>query len=187
VHVVTVPRAPRTLLWERFAGVVGVDPSPCRLDAADANTSMGVVEAEMLLRVNPMLDDFSTGHARSTWIRSYLAEGHLVARSGERFWPDATRVAECRDRGRAMVKTIRGRDFDVVGDVEDLLVPDELPERRTPESVTDAELAEAGVQTVAALLTDVRTLTQEARAAKAAARRAASPGRRAALARWLRE
>jgi hypothetical protein len=86
-----------------------------------------------------------------------------------------------------MVKTIRGRDFDVVGDVEDLLVPDELPERRTPESVTDAELAEAGVQTVAALLTDVRTLTQEARAAKAAARRAGPPGRRAALARWLRE
>ena len=31
--------------------------------------------------------------------------------------------------------------YDVLGDLDSLLVPDELPERRTPETVTDAEVA----------------------------------------------
>jgi hypothetical protein len=169
VHVVTLPRdgAPPALLWERFAGVVGVAPDSCRLEVARANRSMGLVEAEVLLRVNPHLRGrFRSPFARSTWVRDYLAGQHLVTRDGERFWPEPDRVEECRARGRAMVEMIRGRRFDVVGDVEDLLVPDRLPDRRTPGSVTDTEVAQVAVETVASMLSDVRRLSKRARGAR---------------------
>jgi hypothetical protein len=167
VHVITVPGggAPRSELWRRFAGVVGIDPDSCRLETAQANQSMGVVEAEVLRRVNPHLGDFRSPYERSTWIRTYLAGDHLVKRNGERFLPEQDRVEECRGRGRAMVEMIRSRGFDVVGDVDDLLVPDDLPDRRTPGSVTEAEVAQVSVETVAAILPDVRRLTRQAKKA----------------------
>lgn len=191
VHVVTLPRdgAPPSLLWERFATVVGIDPDSCRLEVARANRSMGLVEAEVLRRVNPHLrGDFRSPFARSTWVRNYLAGEHLVARGGERFWPEPDRVEECRARGRAMVEMIRGRGFEVVGDVEDLLVPDHLPERRTPGSVTDAEVAQVAVETIAAMLPDVRRLSNRARSGRrqAGSPRPAVPRPAGPLARRLR-
>ena len=52
----------------------------------------------------------------------------------------------------------RERGFDVRGDLEHLLVPDELEPRRSVTSVTDAEVAEVAVQLVARMLEDVRDL-----------------------------
>ena len=77
---------------------------------------------------------------------------------------------------------IRNRGFDVVGDVERLRVPDEIPERRHPESVTDAEVANVAVETIAVMLADVRRLTQQAKVARRVeqrARRSAPTARRA--------
>ena len=51
----------------------------------------------------------------------------------------------------------------MIGDLDSLLVPDELPERRTPESVTDAEVAEVAVELAARMLHDVRDLRHERR------------------------
>ena len=74
-----------------------------------------------------------------------------------------------------------------------LLVPDELPPRRLPDSVTDAEVAEVAVELSARLLHDVRDLRHERRAlrhelAESQQRLAESqaredPGLRVALAR----
>jgi hypothetical protein len=54
VHVVTVP--PRgsdpDLLWHRFAGVVGVDPSVCSDRTVDSNPSLGLASTELLRRLN---------------------------------------------------------------------------------------------------------------------------------------
>ena len=49
------------------------------------------------------------------------------------------------------------------GDLESLLVPDEVPDRRTPESVTDSEVAEVAVELAARMLHDVRDLRHQRR------------------------
>ena len=55
---------------------------------------------------------------------------------------------------------MREHGFDVRGDLDDLLVPEVLDERRSVTSVTDAEVADVAVRLVARLLEDVRALRE---------------------------
>ncbi len=59
VHVVTVPPAgaPPGLLWDRFAGLLGLDPDSFDTSTSRANTSLGLEQAEVLRRVNLALGD----------------------------------------------------------------------------------------------------------------------------------
>lgn len=168
VHVLPLPKpgSPRELLWERFAGVLGVDPGEFDLSGNFPNESMGVVETETLRRINRHLDAFSSPLDRGVWIRTYLADQRLVPRKGDKYWPDENQIEDCRRRGRAAVELIRERGFDVVGDVDDLLTPATLPQRRHPDSVTEAEVAEVAVALVAEMLSDVRRLTRELNATR---------------------
>jgi hypothetical protein len=136
------------------------------------NESLGVVEVELLRRVNSDLVDFSSALDRGNWIRGYLAQGKLVPRGGEKFWPSAERVEVLRTRGDRAVEFVCEQGYDVIGDVEDLRTPPVLVERRHPDDVSDAELVEAASATIAAMMTDVRQLTRERRGAREAARRA---------------
>lgn len=165
VHVLPVPppSAPRREIWDRFARLVGMDPDAVDLGQSHPNTSMGVVEAETLRRMNYHLTDFNTAIDRGTYIRTFLADERLVPRSGERFWPSPDRIEEARVRGRAAVSYIAEQGFDVVGELDSLLVPERLPERRTPESVRDSEVAEVAVELAARMLHDVRDLRHERR------------------------
>ena len=58
---------------------------------------------------------------------------------------------------------MREQGYDVVGELDSLLVPDQLPERRRPDSVTDAEVAQVAVELVATMLGDVRDLRHDRR------------------------
>lgn len=53
-HVVTVP--PRgsdpTLLWQRFASIVGIDPQTCAAPSSYVHTSLGHASSELLRRIN---------------------------------------------------------------------------------------------------------------------------------------
>ncbi len=155
VHVVTAPD-----LWERFCSVLGLDPAVAE-PAGFANSSMGVVEAETLRRLNPRLSGFKRAFDRGVWIRSYLADGRLVPRGGEPFWPGPDQVEACRRRGEDAVRFVRESGFDVVGDLDALRVPEEISPRRHPDSVTDAEVAAVALDLVVDLLEDVRRLTRE--------------------------
>ena len=55
----TVPPrgAPAALLWERFASVIGADPSGPRRPTLNQNESLGLVETELLRRFNAQLGD----------------------------------------------------------------------------------------------------------------------------------
>ena len=90
-------------------------------------------------------------------------EGKLVPRRGEKFWPSRERVAELRTRGDRIVEDVIAGGYHVIGDVRDLRTPADLPARRHPDSVTDAELAAAASGVIAAMMTDVRRLTRENR------------------------
>lgn len=167
IHVLPLDRtAPRDEIWHRFAGVLGVDGSRYDTSQSFPNESMGVVEAELLRRVNRHLGDFSRSLDKGVYIRSFLADERLVPRGGESFWPLPDQIEDCRRRGERALEFLAERPFDVVGDAERLRVPDALPDRRTPDSVTDSEVAEAASELVAVLLGDVRELRQELRAAR---------------------
>ncbi len=188
VHVLPLPGrdAPRREIWDRFARLVGVDPDSVDLSQSFPNASMGVVEAETLRRMNFHLGSFSSAIDRGTYIRTFLADERLVPRRGDAFWPDAERIEEIRERGRSAVDYIATQGFDVIGDLDALLVPDELEPRRVPESVTDSEVAEVAVELAARLLHDVRDLRHERRALRAeleASRLRVDPGPRISFVR----
>lgn len=188
VHVLPLPGrdAPRRAIWDSFASVVGIDADSVDLTQSFPNESMGVAEAETLRRVNAHLGDFRSAIDRGTYIRTYLADERLVPRGGDRFWPEEDRIEECRSRGKAAVGYIAEQGFDVVGELDSLLVPDDVPERRTPASVSDAEVAGVAVELVARMLHDVRELRHERRELRhqlaEEQERAENPGLRKALA-----
>jgi len=198
VHVLPLPGtdAPRREIWDRFARLLGVDPDSVDLTQSFPNASMGVVEAETLRRINKYLDDFNTAIDRGTYIRTLLADERLVPRNGDPFWPDEERIEEIRKRGRAAVDYIAAEGFHVIGDLDALLVPDELEPRRVPESVTDGEVAQVAVELAASLLHDVRDLRHQRRALReevaalvAESERLQEAGLRGAVVRrypWLR-
>ena len=117
VHVLPLPGAdaPRREIWDRFAGLIGVDPDSVDLTQSFPNASMGVVEAETLRRINAHLGDFNSAIDRGTYIRTFLADERLVPRKGDPFWPDEERIEEIRKRGRAAVDYIAAQGFHVIG------------------------------------------------------------------------
>ncbi|MET1060339.1 MAG: hypothetical protein ABWX84_12105 [Nocardioides sp.] len=158
VHLITLPGRdePQDELWRRFAGLLEIDPDSCDTTVSRPNESLGIVEVELLRRINPYLTEFTSPTDKGVWIRGYLAQEKLVPRGGERFWPSAERVATLRARGDAGLTAIRDAGYDVVGDLESLRTPLVLPHRRHPGSVTESELVEAAAGTIADMLVDVR-------------------------------
>jgi len=163
VHVLPVPGPgePPDQHWRNFASVLGLDPGRYTLPEGATNTSLGVVQVELLRRINAHLGGFRTAADRGVWIRGYLAEGHLVRQEGAKFGPAPAEVADCRDRSERAVARIREAGFHVVGDVGTLLVPADLPDLGHPDEVTDDALLEAATRLVADMLEDVRATRRE--------------------------
>lgn len=165
VHVIPTPRStePRDTLWRRFAGLIGLDPGAFDLSVTFDNPSMGVVEAETLRRINDHIHtpDFERPFDRGVYIRTFLADERLATREGERYWPTDDIVAECRERAAAAIEHVRSAGYDVIGDLESLRVPDELPPRRLVDSVSDAEVAEVATALAGRMLHDIRELRTE--------------------------
>jgi hypothetical protein len=165
VHVLPLPPpgSPRTLLWQRFAGLIGVDPDSFDLSATFPNESMGVAEAETLRRINDHLkdEDFERPFDRGVYIRTFLADERLATRQGEKYWPTEEIVEDCRSRAVDAVAHIEAAGYDVIGDVRDLLVAETLEPRRRVDSVTEAEVAEVATALAGRMLHDVRRIRTE--------------------------
>lgn len=159
VHVIPMPGPgePPDQHWANVASVIGLNG---RYEAAQGavNPALGVVQIELLRRINRRLTGFRSPVDRGQWIRGYLAEGQLVGQPGDRPAADESQVADCRRRAERAVATIRREGYDVVGDTERLLVPDPVRSGRAPDTVSDAELVDAAGLLVAGMLADVREL-----------------------------
>lgn len=168
VHVVVTPRrvTSEPVLWRHFASLLVPDPDELDVTGHRRNPSMGLVQAEVLRRVTPHLLELDTGIAVRTWIRDYLGGRKLALVGGESFHPSAPRVDECRERSEATIRLIEEAGYHVVGDLEDLRVPAELPSRRTPEDVCAEEVAEETARLAAAVLLDLRASRQRLRTAR---------------------
>lgn len=160
IHIIPMPTAdePRDQHWRNFASVLGLTadyPMPEEV----VNQSLGVVQVELLRRLNPRLDSFKSAFDRGHWIRGYLAEGHLAEQASERAGMPEDLIEDCRTRSSRAVDFVKASGFDVVGDLDRLLVPAETVPRRRLETVTAEELLDSASDLVAALLDDVRNLS----------------------------
>jgi hypothetical protein len=162
IHLLVLPEpsAPRETLVTRFAGLMGVDATGFDFEGANPNSSLGVVEVELLRRIVPRLDGFTSALDRGVWIRSYLSHDVLVPHGGESFLPSAARLAELTDRANSTVETIRGAGYDVVGDLDRLRVGP-LGEVRHPDDVRAPELLAAALDTIATMMGDLREIRRE--------------------------
>ncbi|MCD6640866.1 MAG: hypothetical protein LT071_13235 [Nocardioides sp.] len=170
VHVVTVPAAGGDSgeLWRRFAeacgleGIEGLD-----LDVERVNESLGVVEAELLRRVNTALDGrIPGGRQKSLWLRDLLAHRVLAPIGREPIGTVPAHAAQAGEQADAAIAAITAAGYRVHGDLDDLRP--RAVEARLPGEVTDAEVAESAAIALADLLVwareagaDVRTAGSE--------------------------
>ena len=153
VHLVTVPRpgASPTLLWERFAGVFGIDPIEFTPEGK-ANASLGVPESTMVRRLNMRLNDTLPNHHYRTFVRELLVHRNLSGRPGSprlSLPEDTYRWAS--DLARSWVSELALRGYDVVGTLDDLVPDDPLPfvdpDHGDEEQVGDAALDALAIMT----------------------------------------
>jgi hypothetical protein len=181
IHLVTVPAqgGSPALLWSRFARVCGIDAEACDTSVASPNVSLGVVEAELLRRINTKIDvSFPDPGEPSRLMRGFLAHKLLAPRESERFSLPPQRADALRPRSESTAAWVNSAGVDVVGSLGDLTIPSTVPVTRQPEEVSDAELAAAATEVAAAMLLEVRGLLK-----RPASSVPASPTRRARLAR----
>ena len=166
VHV--LPMAPGAAdpseLLGRFLGVMGYGEVLMSTPENRVNEGLGLVEAELLRRTTPLMEDFRSAADRGNWIRGYLAAPGVMPALGEKFRPSDQRLDELEARGRRAVAVLKEGGYDVAGDLA-LLEPRDVRDRRQPGEVTEAEQLDVAVQVIAALMTRVRTLTRQERAA----------------------
>ena len=114
------PGSSPTLLWERFAGLFGIDAAEFA-PTDRANTSLGVPESAMIRRLNERLNDVLPNHHYRTFVRELLVHRNFSARPGSprlSLPEDAYRWAS--DLGRSWVSELALRGYDVVGDLGSL-------------------------------------------------------------------
>lgn len=171
IHLVTVPQpgAPMGLLWERFAGLVGIEPARYDARIERDNASMGVAETELLRRINVILGR-SLGQQYDPLVRASLAEKVLAARPGKIKieFPEAYHPW-ILGRSKEMIAGVEAAGYDLVGDLDDL-VP-QAPDGATPQphEVAHSQLLDAAIDAAAgALRHSAHTRLQQRRSAERA-------------------
>lgn len=128
VHVVTVPPAGSAsgLLWDRFAGLLGLDPESFDTTLSRANTSLGLEQTELLRRVNVALGDrLALPGPYPAVVKQILAHELLAGRPGSRLRLDATDVEFAVEQSALLADGLEAAGVDVVGSLDDLRIDDE--------------------------------------------------------------
>ena len=158
VHVVTVPPAGAdpTILWDRFARVIGVDPAALDTELERSNSSLGVEQAELLRRVNLELGDrLPLPGPYPLVVKNVLAHRILEARAGTRLALGADDRKFAADESRAIAHRLGEMGVDVVGELADLIPGVGAPgadDRDAYAVPADATLLAESVATIADLL-----------------------------------
>ena len=124
-HIVTVPKrgTSELVLLERFCQVLGVDPTTLNTEAPESNASLGLVQAELLRRVNVGLGD-RLPHPRAGYREQgklYLADKVLGPQRGTVAQLPHRLTDWCEQASQSMIARLAGGGFDIVGDLSDLV------------------------------------------------------------------
>ena len=166
VHVVTVPPAGSdpSVLWTRFAGLLGLDPDSFDLEGSRSNTSLGFEQAELLRQLNERLGDrIPFPGPYSPDVKELFAQTVLARHPGLKIelTGDAFRFAA--DRSRRMAEEIKALDVDVVGDLAEL-VPDGHPSADDDGSapvIAQARLLEESMEAIIGVLEEYKLKRRE--------------------------
>ncbi|GAB2444570.1 hypothetical protein GCM10027062_25640 [Nocardioides hungaricus] len=165
LHVVTVPpsgSAP-TLLLERFAGVVGVDPARIQPEDRPANTGLGLVQAEVLRRVNAELpEEVHRRYLYGDVVKRGFASGVLGGQDGVRILVPAKYRPWCEEVAERQIAALAAGGYDVAGSLDDLRCADRSFSDE-PQRAQQRDVAAAAVSALAALLVERGTAVAERR------------------------
>ncbi len=165
VHVVTVPPSgsPTTLLLERFARVLDVDPVRLVPEDRPSNSSLGQVEAEVLRRVNAALPE--AVHQREVYAevvkRSFSARV-LGRRPSRKILVPERHRSWCEEVAERQAVSLEQAGYQVEGTLADLRCAD-TSFTGVLHKVTEKEVADASVAALAAILANRAAATIERR------------------------
>lgn len=160
VHVIPTPGRgkPISALWDAFAeacsleGVQGID-----LEVERANESLGLVEAELLRRVNAGLAGrIKGGREKSLWLRDLLAHKVLAGIGREPIGLSDAHRLEAEREAEAAIAAITSAGYRVHGDLADLR-PQQSSAARLPGDVADHELLDSAALAIGDLLVFARS------------------------------
>jgi hypothetical protein len=123
VHVITMPslNAGTGVLWERFAGLLGIDPSSADLTRARPNASLGMPEIEFLRRLNEKLPDEVPDWFYMWTVKEGVAHTALAdrPRHGRLVLP-ADRETWVKEQAEELIAGLAGASYQVIGDLDEL-------------------------------------------------------------------
>jgi hypothetical protein len=159
-HLVTVPPpgAPQDILWRRFAGILGLPAGIGALTAPTSNASLGVVEVELLRRVNQALGDrYPHRTPYQKVVQRHLVNAVLKQRrDGVRFGVGPERAGWVLDLAEQQIKELTEYPCEVVGDLEELrpvLDPGSAgAPALSPDELDDGQVLAVALETIVGLL-----------------------------------
>jgi hypothetical protein len=161
VHLVTVPPAgsPHSLLWSRFAQVLGLDPAEFTLeDDVRTNASLGVAEAAVVRLLNEQVNEVVPNHHYRAIVREALVHQSLARdRRSARLSVPPDVWSWAADLSRQWVAELALRGYDVVGDLDDLLPSDPVP-YVDPDHLDPDELGAAAMRALTAMTVEAARL-----------------------------
>jgi hypothetical protein len=154
VHVVTVPPpgSPTTLLLERFARVLEVDPTRFEPDDKPSNSSLGMVQAEVLRRVNAELpEEVHRRYVYSDVVKRSFGTRVLGPQRGRKILVPGQFRPWCEEVAERQITELEELGYHVEGSLAELRSLDSAfaDDFRRP---TEREVAAASVSALASML-----------------------------------
>lgn len=158
MHVLTVP-PPGTdpkLLWQRFAAVLGIDPSEYDIPPKGRNLSLGMVSAELMRRVNSVARERGLRWKPSERLLKQVLGKRVLTRRGDRE-PSLTLPADLYpwviEQSKRIADDVTHSGVHVWGELTEL-IPDPATARdtTTPSAISDRELLEAAIDGIVGLV-----------------------------------
>jgi hypothetical protein len=153
IHLITVPQsgAPPDALWRRFCAVTGLEAEIYDVEARRANPSMGVVETELVRRMNADVQGMPA-ESYDPLVRKLLAEDILGGQSPRLRLPPQ-HLPWAIARSQQLVEELEISGYQVEGDLAELLPrKQDHQDYVSPTTLTDADLAPAALRAATGLL-----------------------------------
>jgi len=155
IHVITMaPRGAGTsLLWDRFASLLGIDPGSVDISRARPNASLGLAETEFLRRLNQAIPAEVPDWFYMWNVKEGVAHKALADRpAGGRLMLPADREAWAKDQAEILIAGLQDSGYDLVGDPNELRPRQPACPGATPAGQPAGQMLDAAVQAAAALV-----------------------------------
>jgi hypothetical protein len=178
VHLLTVPADDRgTVLWRRFCVVVGLDSGEVDATALDAGATLGYAGTELVRLANLAVGEQLSPPVYGRVVNRMLTERVLAPLPARQDVPASPQLLDLAS-GRSVetVKSIARAGYDVVGDLDELLVPVTPPAGGpATDRLTSSELLEVAVPAIVGCVRELKGLVPARAGAAGRERAGAAP------------